>query len=70
MQTRAAGLLSTDWDLQSVMDDVAAGRLNPPINRVCDLDQIADAHTDMEAGNATARSLSSPDPPPPTGELP
>jgi NADPH:quinone reductase-like Zn-dependent oxidoreductase len=41
--------------LQSFIDDVAAGRLKPPIHRVYDLDQIADAHTDMEAGNATGK---------------
>jgi NADPH:quinone reductase-like Zn-dependent oxidoreductase len=41
--------------LQSVIEDVAAGRLNLPIHRVYALDQIADAHTDMEAGNATGK---------------
>ena len=41
--------------LQSFLDDVAAGRLKVPIDRVYTLDEIADAHADMEAGNATGK---------------
>jgi NADPH:quinone reductase len=41
--------------LQTVLDDVAAGRLKVPIDRVYELDEIAQAHADMEAGNATGK---------------
>ena len=41
--------------LQSFLDDVAAGRLTVPLHRTYTLDEIATAHTDMEAGNATGK---------------
>ena len=41
--------------LQSFLDDVAAGRLTVPIHRTYTLDEIATAHADMEAGNATGK---------------
>jgi NADPH:quinone reductase-like Zn-dependent oxidoreductase len=41
--------------LQSFLDDVAAGRLEVPIHRTYTLDEIAGAHADMEAGNATGK---------------
>jgi hypothetical protein len=42
--------------LQSFLDDVAAGRITVPVYKVYDgLDQIREAHTDMEQGNATAK---------------
>ena len=41
--------------LQSFLDDVAAGRLKVPIARTYALDEIAAAHADMEAGNATGK---------------
>ena len=41
--------------LQTFLDDVAAGRLKVPIDRVYELDEIAQAHADMEAGNATGK---------------
>ena len=41
--------------LQSFLDDVAAGRLAVPIHRTYALDEIATAHADMEAGNATGK---------------
>jgi len=41
--------------LQSFLDDVAAGRLTVPLHRIYTLDEIAAAHTDMEAGNATGK---------------
>jgi NADPH:quinone reductase-like Zn-dependent oxidoreductase len=41
--------------LQSFLDDVAAGRLKVPIHRTYTLDEIATAHADMEAGNATGK---------------
>lgn len=41
--------------LQSFLDDVAAGRLTVPLHRAYTLDQIATAHADMEAGNATGK---------------
>lgn len=41
--------------LQSFLDDVAAGRLTVPIGRVYQLDQIAAAHADMEAGTAAGK---------------
>lgn len=41
--------------LQSFLDDIAAGRLTVPIHRTYTLDNIASAHADMEAGNATGK---------------
>jgi NADPH:quinone reductase-like Zn-dependent oxidoreductase len=41
--------------LQSFLDDVASGRLTVPIHRTYALDEIAAAHADMEAGNATGK---------------
>ena len=41
--------------LQHFLDDVAAGRLTVPLHRTYTLDEIATAHTDMEAGNATGK---------------
>jgi NADPH:quinone reductase-like Zn-dependent oxidoreductase len=41
--------------LQSFLDDVAAGRLRVPIGGRYALDEIATAHTDMEAGNAVGK---------------
>jgi NADPH:quinone reductase len=41
--------------LQSFLDGVAAGRLTVPLHRTYTLDEIAIAHADMEAGNATGK---------------
>jgi NADPH:quinone reductase len=41
--------------LQSFLDQVAAGRLTVPIHRTYTLDEIAAAHADMEAANATGK---------------
>lgn len=41
--------------LQSFLDDITAGRLTVPIHRTYTLDDIAIAHADMEAGNATGK---------------
>jgi len=41
--------------LQSFLDHVAAGQLIVPIHRTYALDEIAIAHADMEAGNATGK---------------
>jgi NADPH:quinone reductase-like Zn-dependent oxidoreductase len=41
--------------LQAFLDTVAAGRLSVPIHRRYRLDEIAVAHADMEAGNATGK---------------
>ena len=41
--------------LQGFLDAVAAGEATVPISRVYDFDQIAQAHTDMEAGSATGK---------------
>lgn len=41
--------------LQSFLDGVAAGRLTVPIYRTYTLDEIAAAHADMEANNATGK---------------
>jgi NADPH:quinone reductase len=41
--------------LQTFLDDVAAGRLKVPLDRTYTLDEIAIAHADMEAGNATGK---------------
>ena len=37
------------------LDGVAAGRLTVPVDRTYTLDEIATAHADMEAGNATGK---------------
>jgi NADPH2:quinone reductase len=42
-------------NLQWFLDQVAAGRLTVPIDRTYTLDEIASAHADMEAGNATGK---------------
>ena len=39
--------------LQGFLDDVATARAQVPIHRTYRLDEIAQAHTDMEAGRAT-----------------
>lgn len=41
--------------LQSFLDDVAVGRATVPIDRVFDLDQIREAHTLMESGEARGK---------------
>ncbi len=41
--------------LQEVLDDVAAGRLSFPIHRVYALEEIAEAHAEMERGAATGK---------------
>jgi len=41
--------------LQAYLDAVAAGRLPVPIDRTYTLDQITQAHTDMEHGRATGK---------------
>ena len=41
--------------LQSYLDAVAAGRLTVPIHRTYALDEIAQAHADMEHGRATGK---------------
>jgi NADPH:quinone reductase len=41
--------------LQSFLDAVAAGRLTVPLHRTYTLDEIATAHSGMEAGNATGK---------------
>ncbi len=41
--------------LQEFLDDVAAGRVRVPIHRTYRLDEIAEAHADMEAGRATGK---------------
>ena len=41
--------------LQSFLDAVAAGRLTVPLHRTYTLDEIATAHADMEANNATGK---------------
>jgi NADPH:quinone reductase len=41
--------------LQTFLDDVATGRLTVPVDHTYTLDQIATAHADMEAGNATGK---------------
>jgi NADPH2:quinone reductase len=42
-------------ELQRFLDGVAAGRLHVPFGRAYALDEIATAHADMEAGNATGK---------------
>jgi NADPH:quinone reductase-like Zn-dependent oxidoreductase len=44
-----------DAVLQSFLDAVAAGRLTVPLHHTYTLDQIAIAHADMEANNATGK---------------
>lgn len=41
--------------LQEFLDDVAAGHASVPIHRTYRLEEIADAHADMEAGRATGK---------------
>jgi NADPH:quinone reductase len=41
--------------LQAYLDAVAAGRLTVPIHRTYTLDEIAQAHADMEQGRATGK---------------
>ena len=41
--------------LQEFLDGVAAGRLTVPLHRTYRLDEIAAAHADMEANNATGK---------------
>jgi NADPH2:quinone reductase len=41
--------------LQRFLDAVAAGRLTVPLHRTYALDEIAEAHADMEAGNAVGK---------------
>src|SRR3954453_16488596 len=41
--------------LQAYLDAVAAGRLSVPIDRTYALDEMAQAHADMEAGRATGK---------------
>lgn len=41
--------------LQKFLDDVAAGRAHVPIHHIYRLDEIADAHADMEAGRAAGK---------------
>lgn len=41
--------------LQSFLDAVTAGRLTVPLHRTYTLDEIASAHADMEANNATGK---------------
>jgi NADPH2:quinone reductase len=42
-------------ELQRFLDGVAAGRLRVPLHRTYALDEIAEAHAEMEAGNATGK---------------
>lgn len=41
--------------LQEFLDDVSAGRARVPIDRIYRLEEIAEAHADMEAGRATGK---------------
>ena len=41
--------------LQEFLDDVAAGRASVPVHRVYAMEEIAEAHADMEAGRATGK---------------
>ena len=41
--------------LQEFLDDVSAGRARVPIHRTYRMDEIAEAHADMEAGQATGK---------------
>jgi NADPH:quinone reductase-like Zn-dependent oxidoreductase len=50
-----AGDLPTDA-FQSILDDIAAGELSFPVHRVYDgLDEVRQAHTDMETNAATGK---------------
>jgi NADPH:quinone reductase-like Zn-dependent oxidoreductase len=53
-QMSDAADLPTDV-LQAYLDAVAAGRLTVPIDRTYALDEIAQAHADMEHGRATGK---------------
>ena len=46
--------------LQEFLDDVSAGRATVPIHRTYRLDEIAEAHADMEAGRATGKLVALP----------
>jgi NADPH2:quinone reductase len=46
--------------LQDYLDAVASGRLTVPIHRTYRLDEIAQAHADMEAGAATGKLVALP----------
>src|SRR4051794_20968430 len=46
--------------LQAYLDAVAAGRLTVPIHRTYTLDEIAQAHADMEHGRATGKLVALP----------
>ena len=46
--------------LQEFLDDVAAGRARVPIHRTYRLDEIAEAHGEMEAGRATGKLVALP----------
>jgi NADPH2:quinone reductase len=50
--------------LQEFLDAVAAGHAIVPIHRVYDMDDIAEAHADMEAGRAAGKLVVTP-----TGEI-
>ena len=41
--------------LQEFLDDIAAGQASVPIHRTYSLEEIAEAHADMEAGRATGK---------------
>ena len=41
--------------LQAYLDAVAAGRLTVPVDRTYALEEIAQAHADMERGDATGK---------------
>ena len=41
--------------LQDFLDAVAAGRFSVPVHRSYTLDDIVEAHTDMEAGKASGK---------------
>jgi NADPH2:quinone reductase len=46
--------------LQEFLDDVSAGRARVPIHRTDRLDEIAEAHAEMEAGRATGKLVALP----------
>jgi NADPH2:quinone reductase len=46
--------------LQGFLDAVAEGRLRVPLHATYPLDRIADAHAEMEAGNATRKLVVTP----------
>ncbi len=41
--------------LQDFLDQVASGQATVPVHRTYTLDQIREAHTDMESGKATGK---------------